>query len=636
MIFEPETLYRTVEVLATWWVQALALILIGLGTARLVRPASQSMVYRFVVVTVLLCPIFSQVLSSLGMPKIRLPIRPAESSSSSDSLIAGQSRDSKLEVDSGFGSSLEATRDQVVPVAEAFESRVSNTTIQTQASPIAARREALEDPSEPSQSPSMGFSPIAEQPVISTIPFLISLLVVWACGTIVMLTKFALELRSSRLLIRQSSPAESVAAIECGRAANQLGIARVPMVLINPFLSSPCLIGHWQAVVLLPEDVSGDCYHQVFLHELAHLRRGDWLWNAIGQIANSILWPQPLLLWMYRQSQLVAEEVCDDYVIEHGCSREGYLQQLLEIAERSLPQPFASSVSMVGFRSKLGKRAARILDTQRRLSTRVGRLVASLAFMIAFAVTTAVALVGFGRSEPANQNEAVKESEAETTTGSITNFQKALDENVPTSNENRPDNAPLTCSGKVLDFNGNPVAGVTVLALNHRFDRSNNSYRITKILTKVESASDGSYSITFKPEDGENSVRAEKSGFGPDQLLLRQNKSEHQFQLARLKPISGRVIDTEGNPVAGVKVKVIQLVLPVSKKSVDDWIASEKPELLSASNRIMMSNDPRVTDTAFPGLAFLDQLLEGGKTVETNAQRSVHDQRYRRRLIDTH
>ncbi len=618
MNFEPETLYLTIELLATWWVQALALILIGLCTAKIVRPASQSMVYRVAIVTVLMCPIFSQVLTSLGVPTIRLPIRPAGSSSSPAGLIAGQPRDYKIEVDSSTGS-----RNSTVPVGETLESRVSNIGSQSPGSPITSLPiETFAGPPGTLQSPAIGTSPVSELSSNSTIPFLISLVVAWACGTIVMLAKFVLELRSGQLLIGQSSPAEPTAVAECSRAAKQLGISRIPIVLVNPFLSSPCLVGHWRPVVLLPEDVSRDCYDQVFLHELAHLRRGDWLWNALGRIASAILWPQPLMMWMHRQSQLVAEEVCDDYVIEHGCSREGYLQQLLEIAGRSLPQPVPSSVSMVGFHSKLGRRAVRILDTKRRLSTRVGRLVASLSFVVAFAITTGVALVGFGRSDAAN------ESEVETAAESTANAQLASDENAATTNENRPDDSPRTYSGKVLDFNGNPVGGATVLALNHRFDQSTNHHRVTKILSKAESTSDGSYSITFKPEDGDNSVSAEKAGLGPDhvkfaqlQQLFKQNKSELQLQLTRLKPISGRVIDTEGNPVSGATIKVIEVILPESKKSVDAWLSNAKPELFSSPDRFMMiSNDPRVTGTAFPGRATWNEPMEGGKTVATNAQ----------------
>jgi beta-lactamase regulating signal transducer with metallopeptidase domain len=52
-------------------------------------------------------------------------------------------------------------------------------------------------------------------------------------------------------------------------------VTRQTQVSVTTFLSSPCLIGHLRPTILLPEDTQPADYEQVFLHELAHRRRGD-------------------------------------------------------------------------------------------------------------------------------------------------------------------------------------------------------------------------------------------------------------------------------------------------------------------------------------------------------------------------
>ena len=200
-----------------------------------------------------------------------------------------------------------------------------------------------------------------------------TLFLVWVTGASLLLARLCLDLWRGRILLHQSVSADLESNLACRQAAERLRIRSQPRVVVNPFLSSPCLLGHWRPAILLPEEIEPASYEQVFLHELAHLRRNDWLWTIIGRVAQSILWCQPMVWWLHRQNMSVAEEICDDYVIEHGCNRESYLQQLLQIAELSRPQPYPMGVSMVGFRSKLGRRAVRILDTTRVISTRAGK-----------------------------------------------------------------------------------------------------------------------------------------------------------------------------------------------------------------------------------------------------------------------
>ncbi len=167
-------------------------------------------------------------------------------------------------------------------------------------------------------------------------------------------------------------------------------------------MSSPCLIGQWHPVILLPEDTQVTNCQRVFMHELAHLKRGDWAWTIAGRIACALLWFHPLVWWLHRSHLSVAEDICDDYVIQHDGNREDYLQQLIDIAQHSLPTTVAAGLSIVGFRSKLGKRALRILDTTRTLSTHVSPRFLAVALIAALVSVSSVAMLEIGQSKAAD------------------------------------------------------------------------------------------------------------------------------------------------------------------------------------------------------------------------------------------
>src|SRR5690606_36370384 len=114
----------------------------------------------------------------------------------------------------------------------------------------------------------------------------------------------------------------------------RLGVAS-PALLRTPYLTSPCLTGIRRPAILLPEELHDLPLASALLHELAHLRRGDCLWNLLRHLATSLLFYQPLLWRLSRHLEATAEEVCDDYVVQYGGDRVDYAELLVQLAERT-------------------------------------------------------------------------------------------------------------------------------------------------------------------------------------------------------------------------------------------------------------------------------------------------------------
>ena len=72
---------------------------------------------------------------------------------------------------------------------------------------------------------------------------------------------------------------------------------------------------------------------RVFVHELEHVKRFDWLTHISTRAICSFYWFHPLVWIAWRQISLEAERACDDAVVVQT-EREDYADQLVGLARR--------------------------------------------------------------------------------------------------------------------------------------------------------------------------------------------------------------------------------------------------------------------------------------------------------------
>jgi ankyrin repeat protein len=76
----------------------------------------------------------------------------------------------------------------------------------------------------------------------------------------------------------------------------------------------------------------------VLRHELAHIRRGDWIVQMMAQALRIVYWFNPLVWIACRRLRLESECACDDAVLSHGIEGHEYAEHLLDLA-RVLNKP---------------------------------------------------------------------------------------------------------------------------------------------------------------------------------------------------------------------------------------------------------------------------------------------------------
>ncbi len=130
--------------------------------------------------------------------------------------------------------------------------------------------------------------------------------------------------------------------------AVHLGIKRNIKIYISQFISSPLTIGFIKPIILIPL-ASINCLttvqmEAVLLHELAHIKRQDYLLNLILSVTETILFFNPFTQLFSKTIQCERENACDDWVLQFQYNPAVYADALLQIA--SLSNKISPTLSM--------------------------------------------------------------------------------------------------------------------------------------------------------------------------------------------------------------------------------------------------------------------------------------------------
>jgi beta-lactamase regulating signal transducer with metallopeptidase domain len=150
------------------------------------------------------------------------------------------------------------------------------------------------------------------------------------------------------------------------RQCEQLGITRQVSLRISEQIQGPLAMGIVRLLIILPASaLMALCPEQleaVLAHELAHVRRADYLWNLIQTMVETLFFFHPAVWWVGRRLREQRELCCDDVAVQSCADPLVYATALLRLEERRGQQP-SLAMALDGHRpwSGLRVRIARIL-----------------------------------------------------------------------------------------------------------------------------------------------------------------------------------------------------------------------------------------------------------------------------------
>jgi beta-lactamase regulating signal transducer with metallopeptidase domain len=179
-------------------------------------------------------------------------------------------------------------------------------------------------------------------------PVATALAVAWAVGV----STLSLRLTASLLLLewrvrRQSQPLADDWQDRVDRLASRLGLGSSVAVRSAAWCDSPVVLGILRPTLLLPLSVlsglSPSQVEAVLVHELAHIRRHDFLVNLLQSAVEATLFHHPAMWWLSAQVRREREFCCDDVVAGlHDRKDYAVALVLLERGRRNLLAPAAN------------------------------------------------------------------------------------------------------------------------------------------------------------------------------------------------------------------------------------------------------------------------------------------------------
>jgi TonB family protein len=147
-------------------------------------------------------------------------------------------------------------------------------------------------------------------------------------------------------------------------------------------VAQPVTFGLRRPLVLLPDRLShaaADIRRAVVGHELVHVKRRDWTWLVLEEIAVSLFWFHPAVWWLVSQIQLAREEVVDELAILLTGRRKAYVEALLAFADSTSVLPIAAFAR----RRHLFRRIALVSKEDVMSSRRIVASCAAMALVVA-------------------------------------------------------------------------------------------------------------------------------------------------------------------------------------------------------------------------------------------------------------
>lgn len=121
-----------------------------------------------------------------------------------------------------------------------------------------------------------------------------------------------------------------------------LNIKKLALISITDKIDVPCITGYLKPVILIPISLTANLsvkeVEAILLHELAHVKRNDYLVNLLQQVVSVILFFNPFILLMNRIINHERENACDDVVVNVSGSPLVYAQALLKVEQLSHQQ----------------------------------------------------------------------------------------------------------------------------------------------------------------------------------------------------------------------------------------------------------------------------------------------------------
>ncbi len=166
------------------------------------------------------------------------------------------------------------------------------------------------------------------------------IVVVWLIITIIKSIRMAAGWKYLWRMRRKEVMAPALWVERMNELSRRLDIRRTVKLVESALVRVPIVTGQLRPIIYIPlgliNHLPASEMEAVLLHELAHIRRFDYVVNMVQYVAECLLFFNPGFLWISSLLREERENCCDDLAIAHTRDRVEFVRTLVRFSEHSL------------------------------------------------------------------------------------------------------------------------------------------------------------------------------------------------------------------------------------------------------------------------------------------------------------
>src|SRR5688572_27854630 len=175
----------------------------------------------------------------------------------------------------------------------------------------------------------------------STLAFLQPwILPLWLAGVLALSVRLVYAATHSIGLTKRAAQADDETLATVARLAASLGMRRPIQVLVTDNTVGPGTIGWMKPIILLPPaaflGLTPQQVEGLLAHEIAHVRRGDYLVNLLQLVVETLFFYHPAVWWASTRIRIERELCCDDEAVRSCGDPLQYAHALTAVARYPL------------------------------------------------------------------------------------------------------------------------------------------------------------------------------------------------------------------------------------------------------------------------------------------------------------
>lgn len=186
------------------------------------------------------------------------------------------------------------------------------------------------------------------------------------------------------------------------QAKKKLDLRQSVGIYLSNKISVPITLGHIKPFILFPIAYANKMdlaqVEAILLHELAHVKRQDYLFNLLKVGIETVMFFNPFIWALSKVIEREREHACDDLVIEHVSTPISYAQALVELEELRMSLNPNLTLAVTGKKNHLLNRIKRITMMEKNYKNVRPQLMAVLL--------SGVALITLAIIIPVNKSKA--------------------------------------------------------------------------------------------------------------------------------------------------------------------------------------------------------------------------------------